>query len=124
MIGLLFDEHLSPKIAAELRGLNPGVAIQSMNKWRGGRFLGCPDAELLEQAAREQLTLVTYDCRTIPTLLKSWREQGRSHAGVIYVNQRTMSSADIGALVRALDCVIREFGAMDWTDRQEFLRYV
>jgi hypothetical protein len=47
---------------------------------------------------------------------------GRSHAGVIFVSQRTVG--DIGSLVRALAWIFREFGSADWTDRQDFLRYV
>jgi len=124
MIGLLLDEHLSPDIAAGLRRFNPAIVVHSMREWRGGKLLGHHDAEVLAEAAREELTLVTYDCKTIPALLKSWQEQGRSHAGVIYVSQRTMSSDDIGALVRALLWTVREFGADDWANREDFLRYV
>jgi PIN like domain len=124
MVGLLLDEHLSPKIAAGLRRMNLPIAIHSMNEWKGGRFLGRTDAECLAEAAQHGFTFVTYDCRTIPTLLKAWREQGRSHAGILYIDQKTISSDDIGSLVRALAWVVREFGGMDWTDREEFLRYV
>jgi hypothetical protein len=124
MIGLLLDEHISPKIAAGLRRLDLPVVVHSMKEWKAGAFLGRSDAECLAEAAREGLTLVTYDCRTIPALLKSWREQGRGHAGVIYVNPRTVSSSDIGSLVRALAWVIGEFGEIDWTDREDFLHYV
>ena len=122
IFGLLLDEHLSPKIAAGLRRLNLSVVVYSMNEWKGGAFLGRTDAECLTQAARERLTLVTYDRRTIPTLLKSWREQGRSHGGIIYVDEKTIPSDDIGSLVRAIAQLIREFGEVEWTDRQAFLR--
>jgi len=40
------------------------------------------------------------------------------------VDQRSVSSGDIGSLVRALAWIIREFGEIDWTDREEFLHYV
>ncbi len=124
MFGLLLDEHLSPKIAAGLRRLNLPIVVHPMNEWKGGRFLGRTDAECLVEAAQNRLTFVTYDCRTIPSLLRSWGEQGRSHAGIIYVDQRTISSGDIGSLVRALAWTIREYGGEDWTDREEFLDYV
>jgi hypothetical protein len=124
MIGLLLDEHLSPEIALGLRRLNLPILVYSMNEWNGGTFLGRPDSECLAEAARQGLTLVTYDCRTIPRLLKGWREQGRSHAGIIYVQQKTIRSDDIGTLVRALARLIPEQGELDWTDRQEFLHYV
>lgn len=122
MIGLILDEHLSPKVAIGLRQIRLPVVVRSMNEWRGGTLLGRSDAEILAEAAVENLTLVTYDCKTIPTLLRLWREQGRSHAGVVYISQRTVPSSDIGTLVRALAWVIREYGGEDWTDRQEFLR--
>lgn len=97
------------------------VIIHSINEWNGGTFRGRPDAECLAEAAKQRLTLVTYDCRTIPRLLRAWRELGRSHAGVIYVQQKAIRSDDIGTLVRALARLIREHGELDWTDRQEFL---
>jgi len=124
VIGILLDEHLSPKIAEGLKRLDLSVSIHSMNEWKEGRFLGRSDADCLEEAARYGLTFVTYDCRTIPTLVRAWREQGRSHAGILYVDQKTISSDDIGSLVRALAWVIREIGDADWTDREEFLHYV
>lgn len=124
MIGLLLDEHLSPGIAAGLRRTGISVVIHSMNEWNGGAFLGRTDEECLTEAARQGLTLVTYDCRTIPLLLKSWREHGRNHAGMIYVDQKTISPGDIGSLVRALARLVAESGQADWANRQEFLRQV
>jgi Domain of unknown function (DUF5615) len=123
MIGLVLDEHLSPKIAAALRRLESPIVVYSMNEWNRGRFPGWPDSEILAEAARERLTLVTYDCKTIPPLLDSWREQGKSHAGIIYVEQKSIASDNIGALVRALARLLRELGRIDWTDRQEFLHH-
>ena len=123
MFGLLLDEHLSPKVAAGLRRLNLPVVVHAMNEWNGGAFLGRTDAECLAEAARQRLTFVTCDCRAIPRPLKAWREQGRSHSGVIYVSQKTVSPADIGSLVRALAILIREPAGRDRIDRQVFLRY-
>ena len=76
----------------------------------------------LKEAARQGLTLVTYDCRTIPPLLKTWGESGRDHGGVIFVDEKSISPADIGGLVRALNMLIREQGKMDWKNRVCFLR--
>ena len=56
----------------------------------------------LNEAAKQKLTLVTYDRRTIPPLLKAWAEEGLRHAGVIFVDDKTISPADIGGLVSAL----------------------
>jgi len=67
-----------------------------------GDFLGTDDAACLLEAAKQRLTLVTYDRRTIPPLLKLWAEEQRPHGGVIFVDEKTISPADIGGLVRAL----------------------
>jgi len=63
------------------------------------------------------LTLVTYDRRTIPPLLKDWAEAGRSHGGVIFVDEKSISPADIGGLVRALLALFRQTAKWDWTNR-------
>jgi len=66
--------------------------------------------------------LVTYDRRTIPPLLKTWAEEGRHHGGVIFVDEKTISPADIGGLTRALVELRRIARRWDWTDRVCFLR--
>jgi hypothetical protein len=85
-------------------------------------FLGQEDAACLRQAAVQKLTLVTYDRRTIPPLLKDWAEAGRQHAGVIFVDEKTISQADIGGLVQSLGVLLKEARDWDWTDRVCFLQ--
>jgi hypothetical protein len=68
------------------------------------------------------LTLVTYDRRTIPSLLKTWAEAGRPHGGVIFVDEKTIGPADLGGLVLALLQLFKITGRWDWTDRVYFLR--
>jgi hypothetical protein len=55
-------------------------------------------------------------------LLKNWAEEGRRHGGVIFVDEKTISPADIGGLVRALFQLFKETGKWDWIDRVYFLR--
>jgi len=55
-------------------------------------------------------------------LLKVWAETKRRHGGVIFVDEKTISPADIGGLVRALAALAGETGDWDWTDRVYFLR--
>jgi len=93
-----------------------------MNEWEQGRFMGQSDALCLQEAALQGLTLVTYDCSTIPPLLKAWAEERRSHAGVIFIDEKTIASRDIGSLVRALLEMVKETGDWDWTNRVRFLR--
>jgi len=93
-----------------------------MAEWENGEFLGRDDSASLQQAGTQGLTLVTYDRRTIPPLLKAWAEEGRNHAGVIFVDEKTISPADVGGLVRALANLFHEAADCDWTNRICFLR--
>ena len=102
MLKLLLDEHISPDVATGLRRRDRVLVVRGMVEWEEGGFLGQEDSACLQQAAAQGLTLVTYDRRTIPPLLKRWAEEGRRHAGVIFVDEKTMSPADIGGLVRSL----------------------
>ena len=122
MLKLLLDEHISPEVADGVQRRNRSLVIHSMVRWESGNFLGTEDSACLLQAAKQRLTLVTYDRRTIPPSLKLWAEEERSHGGVIFVDEKTISPADIGGLVRALISLARDTGQMDWTNRVYLLR--
>ena len=122
MLKLLLDEHISPDVADGLRRRNRSLMTYCMAEWEGGDFLGQEDSACMLEAAKQRLTLVTYDRRTIPPLLKIWVEEGREHGGVIFVDEKTISPADIGGLVRALTQLFKETGKWDWTGRVYFLR--
>jgi hypothetical protein len=122
VLKLLLDEHVSPGVARGLRRRDRLLNVQAMAEWEHGSFLGQDDSACLREAAVRRLTLVTYDRRTIPPLLKNWAEEGRSHGGVIFVDEKTISPADIGGLVQALAALAKEARGWDWTDRVCFLR--
>jgi hypothetical protein len=122
MLKLLLDEHISSKVASGVQRRHRSLVIHSMVEWESGNFLGKEDSVCLLEAARQRLTLVSYDRRTIPPLLKLWAEEERSHGGVIFVDEKTISPADIGGLVRALILLAGEAGEMDWTSQVYFLR--
>ena len=122
MLKLLLDEHISPTVADVLRRRDRSLVVSRLSEWKDGEFLGQPDSACLQQAAAQGLTLVTYDRRTIPPLLKAWGEEERKHRGVIFVDEKTISPADMGGLVRALSNLFRETAKWDWTDRVCFLR--
>lgn len=122
MVKLLLDEHISPAVADGLRRRNRSLAVVCMAAWEHGEFLGQQDSVCLHQAAAQGLTLVTYDRRTIPPLLKVWAEEERKHGGVIFVDEKTISPADTGGLVRALGELARTSARWDWSSRVCFLR--
>ena len=122
MLKLLLDEHISPDVANALRRRHRAMEVRSMVEWENGHFLGQHDPSCLREAATQGLTLVTYDRRTIPPLLKTWAEEERTHGGVIFVDEKTISPADIGGLVWALTRLAKETGNWDWTNRIYFLR--
>jgi hypothetical protein len=121
MLKLLLDEHISPRVAKAMTRRDRNVVVCGMADWERGGFLGQEDAVCLQEAAVQRLTLVTYDRRTITPLLKVWAEEGRHHAGVIFIDERTISPADIGALAQSLAVLAEEAADLDWTDRVCFL---
>ena len=121
MLKLLLDEHISPDVANGLRRRHRSLVIHWMAEWQAGNFLGKDDSACLLEAADQGLTLVTYDRRTIPPLLKSWAEEGRRHGGVVFVDEKTISPANVGGLVRRLSQLFRETGTWAWIDRVYFL---
>jgi hypothetical protein len=66
--------------------------------------------------------LVTYDRRTMPRLLKLWAETGQRHAGVVFVDERTVRPDAIGALTQALRTLADHYGSEAWLDRVIFLQ--
>jgi hypothetical protein len=121
MLKLLLDEYISPNVADGLRRRNRALVVRWMAEWEDGGFLGKEDSACLHGAAEQGLTLVAYDRRTIPPLLKVWAEEGRQHGGVVFVDERTISPADIGGLVKALTRLFKETGRWNWTDRVCYL---
>ena len=122
MLKLFLDEHISPLVADGLRRRNRLLEVHGMAEWENGTFFGQEDSACLLDAASQRLTLVTYDRRTIPPLLKAWAEEGRKHGRVVFVDEKTISPADIGGLVLALIHLFKETGIWDWRDRVYFLR--
>jgi hypothetical protein len=122
MLKLLLDEHISPQVAKGLHRRNRALVVRYLAEWEGCTFLGQDDSACLQAAARQGLTLITYDRRTIPPLLKAWAETNRDHGGVIFVDEKTISPANIGGLVRALTKLARETRTVPWANRVCFLR--
>lgn len=102
MSGLLLDSQISPRVAVQVRRHRRGCTILSLHTWQDGALRDEPDAVILDATSNAGLTFVTYDCRTAPALLQAWAIHGRSHAGVLLVDERTIAQGDLGSLVRSL----------------------
>ena len=122
MLRLLLDEQISPDVAAGLRRKHKDVKAVALAEWEGGRFLGQPDEAVLTGAATQGLTLVTYDRKTIPPLLKIWSEAERDFGGVVFVDEKTIRPSDLGGLIHALQRLHSDTVSWDWSNRVYFLR--
>lgn len=118
---LLLDEHISPAVAGGLRATASALEVAALREWQDGAWLEASDALLLQAAAADGWTLVTYDLRTIPPLLKDWGEQGIAHGGVILVDERSIAPSDFGGLIRALERLAAALADADWQNRVVFL---
>ncbi|MCC7371279.1 MAG: DUF5615 family PIN-like protein [Chloroflexi bacterium] len=117
---LLLDAHVPSAVAQSLAG--DGIDILTLEEWQRGAYRDAPDHDLLVAAHADARVLITYDCRTLPELLKVWAETGRPHSSVILMDERTIRQGDVGGLVRALRLLIQRDSQTPWTDRAVFLR--
>ncbi|MBL9140123.1 MAG: hypothetical protein JNK85_29910 [Verrucomicrobiales bacterium] len=121
MLRILLDEHIAKAVALQAKGKRPSMDIQSIHDWEAGTFPGVPEAEILMEAEKRRLNLVTYDQRTLwkhaSDLLKSEHE----HGGVVFVDEQTIPTNDIGGLVRALVWLWETRGSEDWHNRLIYL---
>lgn len=121
MLAYLLDENISPIIVEQLRSLNIGLRVESVHKWMDGALLGQPDALLLRTAGTEGLTLVTYDLRTIPDLLKEMAIENEAHQGVLFIDDASIRANGFGGLIRALLYHWNAHREEDWINRVAFL---
>lgn len=122
MLSLLLDENLSPEIVRQITEKRSDIQIASIYHWQNGQYRGAPDTAILMAALQERLTLVTYDQKTILPLLVQWGASGIDHAGVVFIDDRTIPSNNFGALVRALAALWDADHKEDWINRVDFLR--
>ena len=121
MLRLLLDEHLSPDVARGVAAQRPACIVLCLQDLGSEEWLGASDERLLSAACEPELTLVTYDQRTIVPLLRRLAEAGTPHAGVVLVNGRTIAANDVGGLVRALIDLFDRHGPEGLRDRVLYL---
>lgn len=121
MMKPLLDENISWVVAEQITAKNQAIQAQSVHRWRGSAFVGQADGRLLRIALEEGLTLVTYDLRTIPLLLREMASDGEDHAGVLFIDDASIRNSNFGGLVAAILAHWQRFGSDDWTNRVAFL---
>jgi hypothetical protein len=124
VLSLLLDEHIRPVIAEQILAKDPTARVQSIHHWHGDEFLSTDDEIILEEAHQENLTLVTFDQSTIRPVLKAWGEQGQSHGGVIFIDDKSIAQNDYGGLVKAILSLWKQWQDVDFTDGVLFLQPV
>ncbi len=122
MLAYLLDQNISDAVEGQVRAKRPDIPIESVQRWRGGALLGTQDGPILAAAREAGLTLVTYDVSTIVPLLAEFGRTGTPHAGVLFIDHRTMASHNFGALVRALIAHWDARATEDWANRADYLR--
>ena len=122
MLTLVLDENVSPVVAAQIVARDETIRVESIHRWHGGEFMHTEDAIILEAAYQEQTTIVTFDQSTIRPVLKEWGEQGRSHGGVIFIDEKSIAQNDYGGQVKALLAVWHQMHQADFTDIVLFLQ--
>lgn len=120
MLQFLLDEHISPTVCLIVRERRSQVLIESLLEWRDAVLRGKDDHIVLAAAAEAGYTLVTYDLRTIPPLLQVWAAKGRSHQGVVFIDERTCRPQDFSAIADALTRIWDDMGTFEWRDRVAF----
>jgi hypothetical protein len=120
MLKLLLDEHISPAVCVIARDRSPRLIIESLVEWREGALRGKKDEYVLEVAMEHGFTLVTYDLRTIPLLLRQMASDGVQHHGVIFIDERTCRPKDLAGIADVLIRLWDEMSLFDWRDRVAF----
>lgn len=121
MLRYLLDENISPVVADGLAKRWPRMLPASVHSWRAGSLLATDDDIVIQVAFTENLTLVTFDVTTIPLVVTVLAQDGVPHAGIVFVNSRTIPQKAHGMLIRALGQFWMQHRHMNWRNRIAFL---
>jgi len=108
-------------VALIVRRSRPEIALFPLLDWQEGIWIGESDEQILRAASAQALTLVIYEQRTVPRLLQRWAQLNETHAGVIFVDERTIAQNDLPELSRSLIRLWDEHRKLDWSNRLTFL---
>lgn len=121
MLLILTDEQIAPEISTTAQKRCPGIRITTIFDCMEGHFVGAPDEEILREASRQSMTLLTFDLRTFPPVLRRWGEEGVDHGGVIFVDHKSFAQNDMGGISQSLCQLHHLHGNTNWKNRCFFL---
>jgi predicted nuclease of predicted toxin-antitoxin system len=104
----LLDENISYRVAQGLRERD----VEAASVRELGR-LGLADEGHLAFATGEGRVLVTYNRADFQALDVQWRQQGRSHAGILWCTERMIPRRDLGEIIRAVAEVSTAYDSLD-----------
>ncbi len=115
---LLLDEHISKRVAEQLRRRQHDVVAVTETEHRG-----MSDDAILAAAVRDRRAFVTNDIGDFRQLHAAYLASLDSHYGLIYVaTSYRRSAGGIGRLVRALDTLLISLTSDDaLQDREYFI---
>ena len=122
MLSFLLDEQISPEIAKQITKKRVDIEIFTLYTWQKGYYLGVSDEVILKAAAKEELTFITYDQKTIPPILFEWGQANINHAGVVFIDYRSITPNNFGALVRAIIWLWDTQNQENWQNRIVYLQ--
>lgn len=121
---LLLDEHYLPSVAEQLRERgHDAVAVQEEADLRG-----MADPDLFAEAQRRNSAVLTENATDYLILDAEYRGRHLEHWGLVLTSNRTFprgKTTTVGALVKALDELLRKEGPEDpssqviWLQRPE-----
>lgn len=115
--GVLLDADVPPAVAIGLRQRGHDVEAAS-----GAASLeGLEDPQLLRLATRQRRVLVTFNIADFIEVATMFANAQEEHAGIILIHSRSYQRTEIGAIVGALDDVLRSRG--DFTNAVLYLSH-
>jgi hypothetical protein len=121
-VRLLLDCHISKGTIKILRAKAPFLSAEHLADWRAGAFLRATDEDILTLCHEERRTLVTFDLRTIPDLLREWAAEDRPHSGVIFGDEKTVRPTSPAAVATLVAEVAREHQNTGMLNKVRFLQ--
>ncbi len=101
--GALLDADIPPAVVVGLRQRGHDVIAASGD----AALEALDDAQLLRLAAQQRRVLVTFNIADFVEAARTFAYAREGHAGIILIHSRSHRRTDIGAIVKALDSLLR-----------------